>query len=78
MKRANIGNPKQHKIDNFDNTGIRSWNVLLREPSGDRIASSCRHTVPGLTVKTEPIIAICFPKNPLDLFQENHHQESEK
>ena len=28
-------------------------NVLSREPSGDRIARSCRHTVPDLTVKTE-------------------------
>ena len=32
---------------------IRSWNVLSQEPSGDRIARSCRHTVPDLTVKTE-------------------------
>ena len=32
---------------------VRSWNMLSREPSGDRIASSCRHTAPDLTVKTE-------------------------
>ena len=30
----------------------RSWQVLLRGPSGDRIARSCRHTGPDLTVKT--------------------------
>ena len=30
-----------------------SWNVLSGEPSGDRIARSCCHTVPDLTVKTE-------------------------
>ena len=34
-------------------TKERSWNVLLREPSGDKIARSFRHTVPDLTVKTE-------------------------
>ena len=27
--------------------------MLSREPSGDRIARSCRHTAPDLTVKTE-------------------------
>ena len=30
-----------------------SWNMLLREPSGDRIARSCRHAVPDLTAKIE-------------------------
>ena len=30
-----------------------SWNVLSREPSGDRIARSCLHTAPDLTIKTE-------------------------
>ena len=33
--------------------GARSWNVISREPSGDRIARSCRHTVPDLTIQTE-------------------------
>ena len=32
---------------------LRSWQVLLRGPSGDRIARCCRHTGPDLTVKTE-------------------------
>ena len=32
---------------------MRSWKVLSREPSGDRIARSCRHTAPDLTVNTE-------------------------
>ena len=31
----------------------RSWNVLSREPSGDRIARFCRHTAPDLTIMTE-------------------------
>ena len=30
----------------------RSWQVLSRGPSGDRIARSCRHTGPDLTIKT--------------------------
>ena len=29
-----------------------SWNVLLREPSGDRLARPCRHTGPDVTIKT--------------------------
>ena len=29
----------------------RSWNVLSREPFGDRIATSCRHTAPDLTAR---------------------------
>ena len=31
----------------------RRWNVLSREPSGDRIARSCRHTASDLTLKAE-------------------------
>ena len=31
----------------------RSWNVLSREPSADRVARSCRHTAPDQTIKTE-------------------------
>ena len=31
----------------------RSWNVLSWKPSGDRIARSCRHTAPDLTLKKE-------------------------
>ena len=46
----------------------RSWQVLSRGPSGDRIARSCRHTGPDLTVKTrgrkigsqDDVVAICF------------------
>ena len=45
----------------------QSWNVLSREPSGDRIARSCRHSVPGLPLKDmkdrirqKCIIAVCF------------------
>ena len=34
-------------------TPERSWQVLSRGPSEDRIARSCRHTGPDLTVKTE-------------------------
>ena len=29
----------------------RSWQVLSRGPSGDRIARSCRHTGPDLTIR---------------------------
>ena len=31
----------------------RSWQMLSRGPVGDRIARSCRHTGPDLTIKTE-------------------------
>ena len=34
---------------------FHSWQVLSRGPSGDRIARSCRHTGPDLTVKTEGV-----------------------
>ena len=40
-----------------------SWQVLSQGPSGDRIARSCRHTGPDLTVRWDrktAIIAICF------------------
>ena len=30
---------------------VCSWKVLSQEPSGDRIARSCRHTVSDLAVK---------------------------
>ena len=32
-------------------TLARSWQVLSRGPSGDRIARSCRHTGPNLTIR---------------------------
>ena len=43
----------------------RSWQVLSRGPSGDRIARSCRHMGPDLTVKTrgEDRIANCYSRS---------------
>ena len=32
-------------------SGARSWQVLSRGPSGDRIARSCHHTGPDLTIR---------------------------
>ena len=41
------------KRTNQEHSRKRSWKVLSWEPSGDRIARSCRHTAPDLTIKTE-------------------------
>ena len=41
----------------------RSWQVLLRGPSGDRIARSCRHTGPDLKDKVKDRIANCYCRN---------------
>ena len=60
LNKANQGNDskKSRMVEGVITEGVlslkeRSWQVLSRGPSGDRIARSCCHTVPDLTVKTE-------------------------